>query len=150
MSEGELLIAFSSGLHNGTTWLIVLTDQRVLLLDKGMIYGLKQINIPLDKVNAVSGRTGLFFGQIFIEDGATTYSIENTTKTSANIFTNKVREAIEARRQGGNQASRPQPATPIPSAEDRIARLERLAALRDKGVLTPAEFETEKSKILSS
>ena len=45
---------------DGNTWLITLTDRRIIFLDKGMIYGLKQTTIDLDKVNAVSGETGLF------------------------------------------------------------------------------------------
>ncbi len=36
------------------------------------------------------------------------------------------------------------------SGEDRLARLERLAALRDNGVLSDKEFEHEKSLILES
>ncbi|MFX0123429.1 MAG: SHOCT domain-containing protein [Candidatus Hodarchaeota archaeon] len=36
------------------------------------------------------------------------------------------------------------------SGKDRIARLERLAALRDRGVLTEKEFEREKESILES
>lgn len=36
------------------------------------------------------------------------------------------------------------------SGKDRIARLERLAALRDSGVLTDKEFEREKALILES
>jgi hypothetical protein len=34
------------------------------------------------------------------------------------------------------------------SGKDRVARLERLAALRDRGVLTEKEFEKEKARIL--
>ncbi|MFX1504760.1 MAG: SHOCT domain-containing protein [Promethearchaeota archaeon] len=34
------------------------------------------------------------------------------------------------------------------SGKDRVARLERLAALRDRGILTEKEFEREKSLIL--
>lgn len=36
------------------------------------------------------------------------------------------------------------------AVDDRIAALERLAALKDSGVLTEAEFETEKARILDS
>ena len=36
------------------------------------------------------------------------------------------------------------------SGKDRVARLERLAALRDRGVLTEKEFEQEKALILES
>lgn len=36
------------------------------------------------------------------------------------------------------------------SADDRVAALERLVALKESGVLTEAEFETEKARILDS
>ena len=35
-------------------------------------------------------------------------------------------------------------------ADDRVAALERLAALKASGALTDAEFETEKQRILDS
>jgi Short C-terminal domain len=42
------------------------------------------------------------------------------------------------------------PAAPAAPAEpDKIAQLTQLAALKDSGALTEAEFETEKAKILA-
>jgi hypothetical protein len=37
-----------------------------------------------------------------------------------------------------------------PAEDERVASLERLAGLRDSGVLTPEEFEAEKRRILGS
>jgi hypothetical protein len=34
-------------------------------------------------------------------------------------------------------------------ADQRVALLERLAALRESGAITPAEFEAEKAKLLA-
>src|SRR3954451_16863952 len=64
LAEGEQVLAFTSGLMDGDTWLIALTDRRIIFLDKGMIWGLKQTLIDLDKVNSISGETGIFFGTI--------------------------------------------------------------------------------------
>ncbi|MER9262704.1 PH domain-containing protein [Mesorhizobium sp. M0619] len=91
-------MAFTSGLMDGDTWLITLTDRRIIFLDKGMIYGLKQASIGLDKVNAVSGKTGLIFGLITIEDGASQRHISNVWKKTVVKFVNKVRDALEQRR----------------------------------------------------
>jgi hypothetical protein len=44
-------------------------------------------------------------------------------------------------------AEEPQPASGI--SEDAVKRLEDLAALKEKGVLTQAEFDAEKQKILN-
>jgi hypothetical protein len=48
----------------------------------------------------------------------------------------------------GYQQAPPPAAAPAP-AEDPIEKLEKLGELRDKGVLTEAEFEAQKAQILS-
>ena len=49
------------------------------------------------------------------------------------------------------QAYAPPPAAAAPVAtEDKIAQLKELGELRDAGVLTGAEFEAQKAKILAS
>ncbi|HEY1282447.1 MAG TPA: SHOCT domain-containing protein [Acidimicrobiales bacterium] len=45
------------------------------------------------------------------------------------------------------QAAAPPPAA-APSEDDTIAQLERLAALKQQGILTDAEFEAQKAKLL--
>ena len=40
------------------------------------------------------------------------------------------------------------PAEPAAAPSDRIGALERLASLRDQGVLSPEEFQAEKQRIL--
>jgi hypothetical protein len=47
-------------------------------------------------------------------------------------------------------ASAPGAMTAAGGEEDRLARLERLARLRDQGVLSDAEFEAEKTRILAT
>ncbi|WP_328890755.1 SHOCT domain-containing protein [Streptomyces sp. NBC_00316] len=46
------------------------------------------------------------------------------------------------------QAAPVQAAPPAPPADDLIDRLERLAELKKQGILTDAEFEVQKAKIL--
>lgn len=64
MTPGETIYAMTSGLLDGNTWLITVTDKRVLFLDKGMIYGLTQMDLPLAHISAVSHTTGILFGKI--------------------------------------------------------------------------------------
>lgn len=141
LAANEQLLAFTSGLMGGNSWLIALTDRRVIFLDKGLLYGLKQVTIDLDKVNAVSGTTGLVFGKIFIEDNASQRQIKNVPRGSVLKFTNKVNDAIEARKsltQGGTVRSL-----------DTSSQLSQLAALHEKGLLTTDEFNQQKAKLLA-
>jgi hypothetical protein len=146
LRDGEQVLAFTSGLMDGNTWLIALTDRRIIFLDKGMIYGLKQTAIDLDKVNAVSGSTGLIFGKISITDGAKERKIDNVWKKTVKRFTNKVQEAIEARKAAMQQPV--QMAQPVEI--DPYEKLEKLASLKEKGVITEAEFQDQKGKILAA
>jgi hypothetical protein len=143
LSDGEQVLAFTSGLMGSDTWLITLTDRRIIFLDKGMIYGLKQTTIDLDKVNSVSGQTGFFFGKIIIEDGASSRVIENVWKKTVVAFTNKVRDAMEARKNSAR------PVAMQAKEDDVVTKLEKLAALLEKGILTQEEFAAQKTRLLA-
>jgi len=145
LTDGEEIIAFSSGLMDGNTWLITLTDKRIIFLDKGMIYGLEQTVINLDKINSISGKTGIIFGEIFIEDGAKERHIDNVWKKTVKPFTNLVMEAIENHR---NKLHSPQVVQQQTIEEDPYAKLEKLAGLKDKGIISEDEFNAAKQKLL--
>jgi hypothetical protein len=48
------------------------------------------------------------------------------------------------------QAAQPAPAAPAAAAPDPIEQLKELAELKNQGILTDAEFEAQKAKILGS
>lgn len=57
-----------------------------------------------------------------------------------------------SRRQSQKWAAQEQAAAPAPAAapvvEDQMAQLQQLAALKDQGILTQAEFDAKKQQIL--
>ena len=57
-------------------------------------------------------------------------------------------QTIDERMEQGGPAAAPVAAQPL-VVEDRIARLERLSKLRETGVLSEAEFQAEKARILA-
>ncbi|MCK0113578.1 SHOCT domain-containing protein [Ornithinimicrobium sp. F0845] len=62
-------------------------------------------------------------------------------------------QAYEAQQAAAAAAPPPQAAPPQPAAPagpDVIAELERLGALKSQGILTEAEFEAQKARILGS
>ena len=116
-----------------------------VFLDKGFFFGLAQISIDLDKVNAISGETGILFGAISIEDGASSRMIKWVPKGTVVNFTNKVRDAIEARK----NASQSSQILKLPG-DDVVSQLETLASLVEKGLVTKEEFAQQKLKLLRS
>jgi len=141
LAPGEPVIAFVSGYMAKETWLVVLTDRRILMIDKNMFIGGEQISIPLEKVNAVEAQTHLILGELRIEDSVNEHVVRNVMKHAAERFADKVREQMELRRAGGFA-----PATP--AAPDRYAQLERLDGLRQSGALSQEEFDREKARLL--
>lgn len=140
LADGETPIAVASGMMNGNTWLIVLTNSRVIFLDKGLLYGLRQVDVRLNDIASVSCETGLLLGSITISTTATNYTISNVIKRAVNPFTNMV-----------NDARNPAISTPPDTnkSTNKLDQLERLAALKEKGVLSDDEFLSEKAKILA-
>lgn len=145
LSEGEQVLAFSSGYMDANTWLIVLTDERVIFLDKGLIYGLKQVSISLDKINSISGKTGILLGEIAIEDGASSRIIKNVWKKTVVPFTNMVRDAIKEKENKKNLRTAPENNI----NPDPVGRIEKLSLMLSKGLITEAEFLEQKQRILN-
>lgn len=141
LQRGEEVLAFASGVMEAKTWLIVLTGRRIIFLNKGLFFGLKHVTVDLMKVNSVESKTGLLFGTITVHDGGTGYTIEQVLKHTVGPFTRRADRAVAALRSG-----------PPPSlaSGDRLSQLERLGALRSGGVITEAEFQAEKARILAS
>lgn len=142
MRDGEEILFMTSGITDGNTWLVTATNLRLLFLDKGMIYGLKQIEYPYEKISTIAHKTGLMFGEIVIGTSSGDVKIETISKADVpkmtEIISNRI-NALNARTAGA-------PATQ--AADDLPAKLERLAALKEKGLLTDAEFAEAKARLI--
>jgi Short C-terminal domain len=73
---------------------------------------------------------------------------------TATAVSNRVsrRQANRWSQQGGyyeEPAAQPPPPPPASTTDDTLARLKELAELKTAGVLTDAEFEAQKAKILA-
>jgi hypothetical protein len=77
-----------------------------------------------------------------------TTAVVGTAAVVGGHMANKQAQAQAAQ----NQAPAPEPQyapAPAAPAPDRIEQLTKLAALKDSGALTEAEFEAEKAKLLA-
>lgn len=147
LNSGEQPLAIASGMMDGNTWLITLTNRRVIFLDKGMIFGVKQVDINLNNIVSVGGKTGLMFGEIMISTSGQNYIIKNVLKGAVIPFTNLVNET----RNTMNAPTQPQqePAKATQSFDEQMSKIERLAEMKEEGILTEEEFQQQKKRILN-
>lgn len=147
LNSGERPVAIASGMMDGNTWLITLTNKRVIFLDKGMIFGVKQVDINLNNIVSVGGKTGLMFGEIMISTSGQNYTIKNVMKGSVIPFTNLVNETKNSPNAPASQQQEPTKDTQ--SFDDQMAKIERLAKMKEEGILTEEEFQQQKKFILN-
>jgi uncharacterized membrane protein YdbT with pleckstrin-like domain len=142
-----------------TSWFVVTSDR--VIHREGWI-AKRSMEIPLEAINDVRFHQGVFERMI----GAGDLIISSASEFGREVFVD-IRNPEEVQRtiyhqgelnqqrmyQGRDERS-PHPApratTPAasPAAPSTTGELERLAELRDRGVLTEAEFQTQKKKIL--
>lgn len=83
---------------------------------------------------------------------ARTAVVAGTATTVSNRVSRRQGNRWAAQEQQQYQAPAPAPAPPTPAAPpvDRITALRELGELKAQGVLTDAEFEAEKARVLGS
>ena len=143
LSDDEDVHAITSGYASGNTWLMVATNKRVLLIDKGMLYGVRTVDIALNKINSISYSKGLVLGKIAITDGAITRVIENISNVTIQFFTDVVKELMEIDRM---KNLNPIQIVNNNSIADELIKYKQLL---ESGVLTQEEFDKIKKEILN-
>lgn len=141
ISDDETILYATSGLVDGNTILAVLTNSRIIFVDKGMVYGIKSSEIPLNMINGVSYSKGMVLGSISVVNGAITTKIDNVSKATAPIFVEKIKDATAALKQNSQQTI----VTNTSSTADEILKFKNLL---DQGIITDEEFTAKKKELL--
>lgn len=153
MMEDEYIRALTSGYFDRRTVLAVCTNRRVLFLDKGFFFGLKQWQMSLDRIQSIDGDYTIAFGSLRIWDGASAINMSMVLAKSIDPFIKEVRQAIDDFRklmfQEVTQSQRAQAAVEAQPI-DVAGQIERLAQLKEAGHLTEEEFAHQKYKLLNS
>ena len=71
------------------------------------------------------------------------------TATAVAGGVNRRQQQRAAQQAAAQPAAAPPPAEAAPSSDDLIEKLKELANLKDQGILTEAEFDAQKAKILA-
>lgn len=140
LEHGESVRAITSGLMEGKTWLAVCTEKRVIFLNRGMFYGMRQLQIPLERIQAIDHEFTLFFGSITVWDGASAFTMGMVLKSSIMPFAKVTQEQIQKLHKAEKAAA----------SVDTISQLEKLADLRERGHITEEEFQAQKRKLLGN
>lgn len=122
---------------------LVATNKRLCFVDKGLIYGVRVEDFAYDQITSMEYKTGLLLGEVIIYSAGNRTRIVNCDKVQVQPFVEYVRARTSGR---AEHASVPSQNTSL--EEDMISRLERLADLKERGILTDEEFQTQKQKIL--
>lgn len=152
---GEVMYAAISGVLQAAAvsgvpsrWLVVATSRRILFVDKGVLSGLKVVDLPIDKIDGVAQHAGMMQGELTITTAGAAWKVTGVhPKTAPARFA----QVVDWLRQQVSQQRAAPPAQAVPAApqEDFISRLERLGTLRQSGVLTEEEFQSQKQRVLN-
>jgi Bacterial PH domain/Short C-terminal domain len=156
MNDNEQILALTSGFMDNQTWLLVCTNRRILFLNRGMFFGLKQLQMNLDRIQAIDSGFGIAFGNIRVWDGAASMNVNLILKSTVAPFVKTVQDAMDrykrlmvhelaatatnAHNSAATSGTLPQNAM--------IHELERLAALKAAGHLSEQEYAAAKAKLL--
>ena len=94
--DNEVINYLTSGFLDNGTWLLVCTNLRILALDKGMVFGLKQQEIPLEKISSVGFKKKLMFAEVEIVTSSSKIKIDNLYKEQVENFVRAINSARES------------------------------------------------------
>lgn len=105
----------------------------------------RSMEIPLEKINDVRFRQSVFERII----GAGDLVLESASEFGRNVFSNiRNPEHVQKTIYHQGELNQQREMRPGPAAPTATTELQRLADLRDRGVLTEEEFQNQKRKIL--
>jgi len=143
LHDGETVRFIAQGTYDGRQGIIVLTDLRLLFLFHGWTGQSKQ-DFPLGLISSVQTKPALGTGELRV-------FVAGSDSVISGIMKRDLEPLAEAVRQG--MAARPTPQTQPPppagsTATDPYEALQKLASLRDAGILSPEEFEAKMQDLL--
>lgn len=141
LADDERIKALTSGIVGNRTWLVVCTDRRLIFLNHGMILGVQQTQIPLDRVQTIDHEFLIAFGSISVYDGVHVTKVGLVLQSAILPFVKATQEAIHEYRQKLASGAKNE-------SVDIASQIEKLARLKENGYITEDEFQHQKRKLL--
>lgn len=148
MQKGEAAVSGNSrslGTSNSNlnrTWLMALTDRRIILINRHLLVGTEYMEIPLESVNSISFQSRVISSSISVMHGSDGIILDNIVKGTEKPFVDKANEVIRRIRSSNVEQA---PAAIPSSAADELAKW---YGLLQQGIITQEEFNAQKEKLL--
>ena len=147
LDDGETIIASCFGVYetkimgadSGRNGVFLVTQKRVVFFGKKM-FGYDMESFPLAKVSAIEMSKGLMGKSITLKMSGNDAKMKWINDGNPEELVNYVREHM-----GENTT----PSPPSPATEDIPGQIQKLAELRDNGILTEEEFASKKMDLLA-
>jgi hypothetical protein len=138
LDETELVLAIGIGNLVGKMGIVAITDRRLIFFEKS-IGSESLVDFAISSIGALSLGKKLGGETLTIAHSGTTATITTLQPGQGDAIVREFRALKE-----------PGSSMPVTDATDPIERIERLAALRDRGILSEDEFVTQKTQILAA
>ena len=127
------------GTYERGSGLLALTDARLVFFH----YRVQKpsLDLPLGRISSVTTSAGMSTGEVAVVVGEKTEAVSRIVKADVEPLAHAVRQAVVATPREEAPAD---PTAPV----DPFVAMEKLAALRDSGVLTDEEFAAKKQELL--
>ena len=143
LNPEERVVSLAQGTYEKLQSLVVLTDQRLVFLEKGIVREqVKEFQLSaISSLSLLKGWTG----------ESLDFTASGAKGTITQLMPGHGERFAAAYRQLRNAPAikAGAPAVTAPAEPDVLGQLEQLGKLRDAGVLTDAEFESKKSELLN-
>lgn len=143
MADEKIEKVESGILKNGTgitgNGLLVATNIRLIFIDKPTFgFGIKMEDFPYEKISSVSVSTGFLKGELKLICSGNAASINLVT--GAKIFSEFIRQKTSYKQKDNSENN---------ESLGILEKIEKLAELRDKGIISNDEFDSKKVELLS-
>ena len=139
LHANERVVELGQGTYGDRQGLIILTDYRLFFFEKSLGTETNQEFI-LKSVTSMSSSKKMTGDTLMIHTAGNEAEIRNMSHGQGDTLTRAFRNL---------QATSNAPAaSPVPPADDLLTQLERLAGMRDRGIISTDEFNAKKAQLM--
>lgn len=140
IDEDEEIVGLLRVFTNATIVLLVATQKRLFILDRRAFYGSDNREISYLQIANVRFETGLFFGELIIDDQGEDHSFGWAYKGELRRFCNVLGDQVSEFREKSVEADEQY----LSTADE----LKKLWDLKEAGAITAEEFKVQKKRLL--